>query len=574
MSSHPSFNLVREPWIRVRRTDESLDLLSLDTVFEHMSDISSLNGETPSQNLAVFRLLIAILIRSLRAESPFDSSYEEPDMWRALYDSEDLSDIVRDYLAAHEERFDIFDPVAPFFQVADLATKKGEHSDAAVLIPDVGPRLFSTRTRDDARVLDAATAARWLVWLQGYDPSGIKSGALGDPRVKGGKGYPIGTGWCGAIGAVTLTGTTLRDSLLLSFPVSELKARNAETGLDLPPWERDLATSAPRGMDEIEPEGVVDLLTWQQRRVRFFAEDGDPNVTGVLIANGDKLARANRSEEPYSAQRFSEAQTKKAGREIRFARTLDPDLTIWRGVQSIFAEAATGTNAFVSSKKAAVPDRPAPVIAQLQSELGEVIDEVLGDTPIVLTLTGVTYGTQDSFIESEIFETVPTNLALLTAEGDDWRRVALSAVDRVLSFRGKYRWFLRQLLVSAGASPEDYPDEQTTAWLDELQIAFVNWIATLTDRDSPEAADLEWRKTFYRITERAIDQAIDDAGPRAAIGWMDDNDGSPTLHSAGRYRSWIIRQLRNVTGARLASRKDNNTRAEDDTDNEIEGDEQ
>ena len=51
-----------------------------------------------------------------------------------------------------------------------------------------------------------AEAARWLVHVHAFDPSGIRSGAVGDPSVKGGKGYPIGPGWTGQVGVVIVEG--------------------------------------------------------------------------------------------------------------------------------------------------------------------------------------------------------------------------------------------------------------------------------------------------------------------------------------------------------------------------------
>lgn len=67
------------------------------------------------------------------------------------------------------------------------------------LVPDVpaGHPFFTTRSGADLKSMTFAEAARWVVHCQAYDPSGIKSGAVGDAQVKGGRGYPIGTGWCG-----------------------------------------------------------------------------------------------------------------------------------------------------------------------------------------------------------------------------------------------------------------------------------------------------------------------------------------------------------------------------------------
>ena len=114
--------------------------------------------------------------------------------------------------------------------------------------------------------LSYGEAARWLVYAQAYDYSGIKSGAVGDSRVKGGKGYPIGTGWTGMTGGVLVVGENLLDTLILNTCSSALT--NSQ---DRPVWERQ-----PDGPDTREkvgenayPQGPSDLLTWQSRRIRL-----------------------------------------------------------------------------------------------------------------------------------------------------------------------------------------------------------------------------------------------------------------------------------------------------------------
>lgn len=551
MCDRPSFNLVEAAWLRARLIDGTSETLSLRSIFARLDNIAVLDGESPTQDTAVFRLLLAILIRSLRCADVLDPQLSTVETWETIASANDLGSIVDDYLTDHRDRFDLFHPHVPFFQVADLETKKSAHPDASVLVPDVGPGLFSTRTREDAQVLDPASAARWLVRVQAYDISGIKSGALGDPRVKNGKGYPIGTGWAGAIGSVMLTGRTLHDTLLLNLPVEAVIADRFIMDLDLPPWERERDTAAPRSDNEAEPNGIVDLLTWQQRRVRLFPADDSSDVVGALICNGDKLARANRIDEPYAAQRYSAQQSKKAAKEIRYARQLDPTLTVWRGVQAVFTEANSPTAAASSQGRDHMPDTPAPVLEQFRKELGDVVEARYGRSSIGLDLTGIAYGTQDAFIETEIRETLPVSFSLFTAAGQPLRRTAITAVDRVLLFRGRLRWFYRQLLVCAGASPDDYPDEQVSAWLDELQMAFTSWLAALGDGRDPQQADLDWRRTMWTITRRAIEQGVEQAGPRAAIGTFEVTDSGSALHTSARYEAWIVAQLAEATGSHL-----------------------
>ena len=57
----PEFNLLEEPWIRIRRPDCSVDEVSLETLFAHAHEYEDLAGETPAQDLAMLRLLLAVL---------------------------------------------------------------------------------------------------------------------------------------------------------------------------------------------------------------------------------------------------------------------------------------------------------------------------------------------------------------------------------------------------------------------------------------------------------------------------------------------------------------------------------
>src|SRR5699024_6516957 len=106
----------------------------------------------------------------------------EFDMWfsDALDDADDADDAVLEYLALWEDRFDLLDPVKPFMQVADLHTKSGAFSEIQRIVPEAEDEYFTMRAGRGRDSLSFAEAARWLIYAQAYDYSGIKSGAEGD----------------------------------------------------------------------------------------------------------------------------------------------------------------------------------------------------------------------------------------------------------------------------------------------------------------------------------------------------------------------------------------------------------
>lgn len=525
------FNLLDEPWVRVRTLEGSVKELGLLEVFRRAPEIAGLSGESATQDMAVFRLLEAILLAAGR-RLPITRQTRPAETWEALQEDQAYAVRVEEYLEEHRERFDLFHPTAPFFQVADLQKSKGEYPDASALIPDVGPGLFSTRTSVDSRSLSPAEAARWLVHRQAYDVSGIKSGTVGDPRVTGGKGYPIGTGWAGAIGVVQVVGPTLEDTLFLNLPAEELLEHRGSGAEDLAPWERSPDAAAPRDLEESVPRGVVDVLTWQQRRVRLW-RDQDGRVCQVLIANGDKIRRANSFADPMTGYRYSKAQSKN-GIAVYFPRTHDPDLTVWRGVQSMFAETAGEVKA---------GRRPRNLTQQVDV-LDEAISERFEGHQLSLRLVGVEYGTQDAVVLQEIDESIPVSTQLLSGSGQELRSEAVRAVELVMSFRGSFRWFVQQLALCSGASADEASTDAVAVWMADLEIAFRLWLAGLGEDFDPAAADMAWRQILRQVSLQHIADAVEAAGPAAAVGRMEESEsGRGILHSSARYESWARQKL-------------------------------
>ena len=340
------FNLLTEPWIPVRFEDGRIAEVSLAELFNRGKNIQEICAEVATMSAALLRLALAIAYAAYRRPSSDGSvepfSYED---WEEAWDDPDvLIERVADYLREYEDRFWLFHPRRPFMQVADLRTAKDSHDSIAKIIADVpdGHRFMTLRNHEGESRISRAEAARWLVHVHAWDTSGIKSGAVGDPRVKGGRGYPIGTGWLGQLGFVFVEGKNFVETLLRNLIPHNVYA---DLGVpleypsphgDLPPWEREADTERQRGSDIVEPEpaGVIELYTWQSRRVRLVAEGNE--VTGVVLAQGDKITPQNRNlVEPMSLWRHSGPQTKKLGYDTYMPKMHDPSRALWRGLNSL-----------------------------------------------------------------------------------------------------------------------------------------------------------------------------------------------------------------------------------------------
>ncbi|MBX7556120.1 hypothetical protein K1Y78_51710, partial [Streptomyces sp. tea 10] len=140
--------------------------------------------------------------------------------------------------------------------------------------------------------------------------------------------------------------------------------------------------------------------------------------------------------------------------------------------------------------------------------------------------------------------TYPVRVQLLTDRAQQLWPVVAGVVGRVMSFRGSMAWFHKQLLVCAGASPEEAPQAPVQAWLAALEAQFVAWLDYLGGIPVPEDAEREWGRRMRTTTLYFIAEAVAAAGPRAAIGRTEESEaGKLIIHSSARYELWITKKL-------------------------------
>ncbi|MFC4561832.1 type I-E CRISPR-associated protein Cse1/CasA [Nocardiopsis mangrovi] len=531
-----SYDLIARPWIPVQRLDGSEEELSLRDVVEQAVSLRRIVGDVPTQEFALVRLLLAIVHDAI--EGPRDSEHCA-ELWRDGLPSERIAA----YLDRYRDRFDLLHPRTPFFQVAGLRTAKDEYFSLDRIVADVpnGAPFFTMRARGAGR-LGFAEAARWVVHAHAYDPSGIKSGAVGDPRVKGGKGYPQGVGWTGNIGGVLAEGDTLHETLLLNLIAADADNLHIDAD-DRPAWRRDPAGAAPADARELaaRPSGVRDLYTWQSRRLRLrYDAEG---VYGALLAYGDPLTPHNmHNREPMTAWRRSPAQEKKLGRsQVYLPREHDPTRTAWRGLAALVTGRATGAE---QRKEAAAVVRP-----RVLDWVNRLANEGLlaHDHLIRVRLCGVVYGTQQSVIDEIVDDSVAMAVAVLHQRDAELGQTAVDAVadaERAVTALGD---LAQRLAQAAGAETEGPKATARDLGFAALDGPFRHWLHGLHADDDPEAERGEWqrlaRRTVLDLGKRLVDQAGDAAWTGRLI---DTATGSFWLTAGGadlRFRAELNKGL-------------------------------
>lgn len=501
-----SFDLTESAWVPVQRLDGTEEELSLNAVFAQAESLRRIVGDVATQEFALLRLLLAILHDAIDGPGDLEA-------WQELWDTGLPADRIAAYLREHRSRFDLLHPDTPFFQTADLRTAQGEVFSLDRIVADVpnGEPFFTMRARGAGR-LSFAEAARWLVHAHAYDTSGIKTGAVGDRRVKGGKVYPQGVGWAGNLGGVFVEGNDLRETLLLNLIAFDTDTLRIDPGSDRPAWRHDPTGPGETPVLAGRPAGPRDLYTWQSRRVRLHCDVG--GAWGVVLAYGDPQSAQNRHRcEPMTAWRRSPAQEKQTGlAQVYLPRIHDPSRSAWRGLGALVAGRVPGAEQRAEAA-AIVRPRVLDWAARLSVE---------GDLPatflIRARLIGAIYGTQQSVIDEVVDDAVAMPLVLLHKDDDRLGQTAIDAVTDAEAAVTALGDLAADLATAAGADPDPRKDAARALGFQTLDGPFRGWLAALTSRADPTERRADWQRLARRAVLRLADQLVREAGDAAWEG--------------------------------------------------------
>lgn len=260
-----TFNLITQPWIPVREGN-TLKLVSLEQALLEARHFTRIEDPSPLVTAALHRLLLAILHRAL--QGPADA--HEAAKW--LKDGFDAGKI-RNYLTKYHDRFDLFHPDKPFYQVPDFTLERSSRS-WTVLAPELNSDnnkvLFDHSVTSRPRPLHPDEAARLLIANQTFALSAGKSVLCHTATA------PVATA-----ALVIVLGENLHQTLclnLVSYPESEYKR-------DVATWEGE-----PLRVSDLEnceaakdtAKGIVHRYTWLSRTVRLEPETDDTQTNDPL----------------------------------------------------------------------------------------------------------------------------------------------------------------------------------------------------------------------------------------------------------------------------------------------------
>lgn len=536
------FNLLDEPWVRVLCADCTVREVSLTDALLHAHEYKGLAGELPTQDVAVLRLLLAVLHTvfsrvDVQGENAPISAGTEPDLaldrWESLWRLQHFPvQPITTYLEKWHERFWLFHPERPFWQVPQA--KIGTAYSAAKLNGEISEsgnklRMFTAYSGTGKSALTYAQAARWLLYVNGFDDTSAK------PK---GKGLPsTGAGWLGKLGLILAQGDTLFETLMLNLVL--LKDGEQPWQPPLPCWELEHARSTER--TEIpQPDNPAALLTLQSRRL-LLNREGE-SVTGYTLLGGDFFERENAFCEQMTVWRA--AQASKNAPVVYLPKRHDPAKQFWREFPSVFLQESGGR---------------CPGVVWWIEELIHPKNAILDrKTLIRFQITGVGYGDKDFFVTDTFSDSLTFHTALLDELGRRWRQKITEEIGLCEELAKAVGNLARNLDIAA--SDPDHAGKKNSAkaareqFYFRLDQPFRRWLCDIDpawDSETAEKHIFQWRADAKRIAQTLGRQLVDQSGSAAFIGRMIKSSGSKvsdkeTYYSAPKVYNWFLADVNRV----------------------------
>lgn len=284
----------------------------------------------------------------------------------------------------------------------------------------------------------------------------------------------------------------------------------AQSGADdRPVWERQPDSAAEDDDVASRPSGPVDLYTWQSRRVRLVGDS--TRVTGILVANGDRLTPQNRWRvEPMSAWRRSVTQEKKLGLPLVYMpQTHVPGRALWRGL---------ATTLPLTSPRGKADGGQAHVAAGVVEWAARALER---RHRVQLRAVGMTYGTQNAMVDEVVDDRLAMSIAVLDEANPALPQAVIDAVQATEVAVLAAKNLASNLARAAGAEPaladgaRERVAERAYAALDG---PFREWLADLDESSDPEAVRIVWHRTSRSLLHRLGDELVAGSGPGAWVG--------------------------------------------------------
>ncbi len=495
------FNLLDEPWIMVMQKDHTVTEVSLRDALLQAHCYRGLSGELPTQDIAVLRLLLAVMhsvfyrVDENGETAPITKSSQAYDRWRTLWMGGRLPQKpIESYLEKYRDRFWLIDPERPFGQVpsADSGTPykssklNGELSESSNKL-----RLFPLTAGKAKEGLTYAQAARWVLYLNGFDDTSSK------PK---GKNLPSpGAGWLGKCGLITAKGDSLFETLMLNFVL----LRDVDEGVwqsVTPIWELDNVRGSERTQIP-QPDDQAALLTLQSRRILLQHENGI--VYGYSLLGGDFFEPTNAFSEQMTLWRPMFKDSKKTNLIGYKPKRHNASRQFWRDFSAIAAQDENN-------------HPPGIVTWHMRLYRHGCLDK---GRLIAYSIASVQYGDKDFFVTDLFSDSLSFHLSMLSELNRVWRQMVINQISWSDNIAYAVGTLAADLDKAQGGDGKHPMEKEKAEYYYCIDMPFRKWLHELSPEDGElDEAIASWRTQAMGIARGLAKELIAGAGQSAFVG--------------------------------------------------------
>jgi len=529
----PEFNLLEEPWILVLNTDGQTETVSMLEVFERAHSLSCLAGELPTQDIAILRLLLAVLHAVFtrnneinedapNEDAPIENYDEAIQRWKTLWEMKKFPTVpIQEYFKKYRDRFYLFHPEYPFWQVPNL--KKGTPYDAPKLFGDISEsgnkvRLFQHRSGQSKERLNEAEAIRWLIHINAFDDQSAKATRNEDH-------LPVGVGWLGQLGVVYASGDTLFETLMLNFVLLTEDGDTWKGGS--PVWKLPVKADERTKIDL--PQSQMSLLTLQSRRI--FLQRDRLGITSYMLLGGDFFNKENAFIEQMT--KWKKVEKGKGTQPAYLPKPHNTSKQLWRD----FASLLRGMDS----------SRPPGIISWLERLKSE---RFLKNKLINIQATSIKYGggTQMSSVDDVWGDSLSVNAGFLSKCAQSFVSDITNLLKKTDDGVKALGVFAKDLLMAVGvkyvAEGKNKIEKLKSVSMERayfnLDIPFRGWLLDIdpdmsnmhTESERWKKESERWKKIVHNTVTALAQEMVEEAGPKAFVGREDKKLGLITASSA------------------------------------------
>lgn len=554
-----TFNLITEPWIKVIELDSNQEkTVSLMTLFQNAKDYRQLAGEMAAQDLAILRLLLAILTTvysrfemdgspydwldvdkttlqatGLQDEDEYESEEAKEDLlqtWQQLYQAGHFSDILEQYLNRYESRFDLFGS-HPFYQVTEdeydalvpknksVASGKGQ-----VAVKQINrrisesanqPAIFAPKSDTFKNDLALDEFARWLITYQNF------TGVTDKTKIEFSDKFSNSAGWLYQLNPVYVSGDTLFETLLLNLVLvgDDLDPQN----LQKPVWEcGENQAYVTYREQQLKPDNLAELYTTWSRVLHVQWHETTP--PSIFSAGLPIFATENMFIEPMTTWK----KDKKTG-DYRPAKKYLSNMSkaMWRNFGQYVRVEETGNDHEPNIVK---------WLYRLKSKNIIPEDKLLVLASCVLVSDG--NATSQLPVAESVDEMRIQAAVLFDEDKAYWPGRIEKTIEMTQSVGTDFYYLASDVGKIRGIDTRTFASQLSASFYERLNEPFKNWLAGLSNQDDREVKINAWKETLQRITNDALADVVKNSTPRDIKGITTEKGLSNifTVSSLFRYK--------------------------------------